>query len=239
MKHAVITGGGSGIGQALAWELAAKKMTVTIIGRQLDHLKKTKEKYPELIRIIIADLSQSEAWQYIIHELGDQKIHYLIHNAATEAPLKPLADITLEEWRHAMSVNVDAILFLTQGLIKSLTGGRVLLLSSGLAHYAFPGSTTYCVSKAAGHMLYLCFNAELSDNNILTGIVRPGIIDTPMQERLRNADSQIYPQVKMFKEFKEQGRLAHPQEVGNFIATLLLETDDKTFTATAWNFGNV
>ncbi len=239
MKHAVITGGGSGIGQALAWELAAKNMTVTIIGRQLDHLKKTQEKYPDNIRIIAADLSQPEAWQHIIEKFHDQKIHYLIHNAATEAPTKSLTEISLEEWRYAMTVNVEAILFLTQGLINNLTGGRILLLSSGLAHYPLPGVTTYCVSKAAVQMLYLSFNAELADKNILTGIVRPGIIDTPMQERLRSIDPKTFPQATMFKDFKEQRKLATPAEVGNFISTLLLETDDKTFTETAWNFSNV
>ena len=83
----------------------------------------------------------------------------------------------------ALATNLDAPLFLTQLLRSNLTGGRVLNVGSGAAHFAVAGWSAYCVAKAALYRLTDCWRHEIADISFTS--VKPGIIDTPMQKEIR------------------------------------------------------
>lgn len=191
----IITGGGSGIGRALAKRLSSRSKPVLIVGRNLDSLLQTQEEciHPHLVQTVSADVSTEEGRQRIFnavennndgdnnknsHNSRENWVQALVHNAASIEPIGKLMDISLEEWRQHMATNVEGPLFLTKKLLpklqpptsSSMRCSRILHVSSGAAHHPYPGWGPYCTSKAALHMIYQLLSSELHhpstiDNN--------------------------------------------------------------------------
>ena len=236
-RIAIVTGGGTGIGRAIALEIARKKeMPVYIIGRRRKPLHETAEQFPQYIHPVQADVSTEEGRQTIADSLPQQdKVQILVHNAAVLGPVKPLVKITLQEWRQHQSINVEGPLFLTQKLIPRLKGGRILHISSGAAHHAYYGWGAYCTSKAALYMLYQVLKEELQKYDILVGSIRPGVVDTPMQDQVRQASADDFPAIERFFELKNSGRLLDPQVTARFIVRLLFEVSPRQFSEKEWD----
>ena len=235
---AVITGAGSGIGQALAWQLALEHhITVLAIGRRKTSLKETAQKVPQYIQFITADVSNPQDRIKILNRLSEQghTVRFLVHNAAVLEPVKPLLQLSLNEWRTHQAINVEAPLFLTQTLLSKMQNTRILHISSGAAHSAYVGWGAYCTSKAALYMIYRILRQELAEKDILIGSARPGVVDTPMQNRVRRANKIVFPALEKFKSLKEEDKLYQPQQVARFLAHLLLETEDSEFSAKEWD----
>ncbi|MGA0404041.1 MAG: SDR family NAD(P)-dependent oxidoreductase, partial [bacterium] len=185
MKHILITGGGTGIGRALAERFAAKGWRVTIVGRRLNLLQEVARDYPDKISIISADVGSIQDRQKIVAE-AKGTLDLLVHNAAVLGPVGPILDQSPEDWKSHMATNVEGPLFLTQALLPNLVeNSRVVNISSGAAHQGIPGWGMYCTSKAALFMLGQLLKDELAQRNIWFGSVRPGIVDTPMQAEIR------------------------------------------------------
>src|ERR1700733_2491161 len=167
-KTALITGGGSGLGQALAWELAKQNIQVFIIGRHTTALTTTQTKFPDLIHCIKADIATEADRHSIINQLSDLKtLNYLIHSAGVIEPICPIKELPLEKFDYAMSTNFLGPLFLTQQLLPKMTGARVLHISTILAHQPMRHLAAYCISKAALYMSKELLNVELNAENIL------------------------------------------------------------------------
>lgn len=236
-KIIVITGGGSGLGQAVSWHFAELGETVLALGRRLCALEKTKNKNPQNIHILCTDVSMEKDRQRVAGWISENnfQVKFLIHNAAVLEPVKPLLQVTVQEWREHMAVNVEGPLFLTQALLPYMQNTRILHISSGAAHRAYQGWGAYCTSKAALSMIYHVLRLELASKNILVGSVQPGVVDTPMQDRVRMADKNIFPALEKFEKLKYENKLYQPQRVARFLSYLLLETSDDDFSAREWD----
>ena len=133
-KHILITGGGTGIGRALAEKFAAKGWQVIIVGRRSEFLQDVVSQYPESILAITADVGKYVDRQTITSQV-QKPLHLLVHNAAVLGPVGPLLEVSLEDWRSHIASNVEGPLFLTQELLPKLVeGSRVIQISSGAAH---------------------------------------------------------------------------------------------------------
>ena len=229
----VVTGGGRGIGSALAVALAARGKSVLIVGRHEDTLAETAAT-SSLIDYICADVSTAQGRQQLAtHLLPVPSIQGLIHNAGTIDPIMPVADIDEASWRACMAVNVDAPLFLTQLFLDKLVNGRVLNISSGAAHFPVAGWTAYCVSKAALSMLTRCWQTEFS--HIAFASVMPGIIDTHMQAQIRAASHMNPEKLAFFKRLKHDNRLLTPTTVAAFLCWLLLDIAMPLYVSKEWD----
>jgi NAD(P)-dependent dehydrogenase (short-subunit alcohol dehydrogenase family) len=237
MKVALITGGGSGIGRALAMHLASLGLEVYIVGRRADKLQETATSHPTRIYPIVADVSTEQGRTTVAAAIpAGTKLNYLIHNAAIADPLAVFEKITLADWRKIQAVNVEAPLFLSQLLLpKLIKGARILHISSGLAHRPLLGSVAYCASKAAMHMIYQGLQEELKPHGVLVGSVIPGIVDTEMQAHIRSKDARDYPLVDNFKNFVKDGQLQPAGKVAAGIAKLLLQTSDSQYPSKDWD----
>jgi len=236
-KLAVITGAGSGIGKALALELALKhNLNVLGIGRDLPKLEATQADAPESIYVLQADVSTTEGREKIALRAGSfPAVDFLVHNAAVLVPVISLTDITLTDWRNHQQINAEAPLFLTQILLPKLKGGRVLHISSGAAHHAYMGWGAYCTSKAALYMIWQVLREELKAKKIVIGSVRPGVVDTPMQDKVREAEKDVFPSLNKFLELKKKNQLLSAGEAARFIANILLNTSDEAFSEKEWD----
>ena len=234
---AIVTGGGTGIGRALCIELAnTYGMRVLAVGRRESVLRDTQALNPQRIEICPADVSSAEGRERIVQAISGKNLRFVVHNAAVLQPVKPLANVSLDEWRTHFAINVEGPLFLTQSLLPMLgKGSRILHISSGAAHHAYAGWGAYCTSKAALHMLYQVWNMELNARGIYVGSVRPGVVDTPMQDQVREASPEVFPSLNKFLQLKEEGKLFPPETVARFIGKLLIKTDDETFIAQEWD----
>ncbi|MFZ8995272.1 MAG: SDR family NAD(P)-dependent oxidoreductase [bacterium] len=235
MKHILITGGGTGIGRALAERFAAKGWRVTIVGRRLNLLQEVARDYPDKISIISADVGSIQDRQKIVAE-AKGTLDLLVHNAAVLGPVGPILDQSPEDWKSHMATNVEGPLFLTQALLPNLVeNSRVVNISSGAAHQGIPGWGMYCTSKAALFMLGQLLKDELAQRNIWFGSVRPGIVDTPMQAEIRALEPENFPMVEQFRQYKATGALVTSELVAQYLEWLLLEVSGPQLGEREWD----
>ena len=235
MKHILITGGGTGIGRALAVRFAEKGWRVTIVGRRLNLLQEVARDYPDKISIISADVGSIQDRQKIVSE-AKGTLDLLVHNAAVLGPVGPILDQSPEDWKSHMATNVEGPLFLTQALLlKLVENSRVVNISSGAAHQGIPGWGMYCTSKAALFMLGQLLKDELAQRNIWFGSVRPGIVDTPMQAEIRALEPKDFPMVEQFRQYKATGALVTSELVAQYLEWLLLEVSGPQLGEREWD----
>ncbi len=235
MKHILITGGGTGIGRALAGRFADKGWRVTIVGRRLNLLQEVARDYPDKISIISADVGSIQDRQKIVSE-AKGTLDLLVHNAAVLGPVGPILDQSPEDWKSHMATNVEGPLFLTQALLlKLVENSRVVNISSGAAHQGIPGWGMYCTSKAALFMLGQLLKDELAQRNIWFGSVRPGIVDTPMQAEIRALEPKDFPMVEQFRQYKATGALVTSELVAQYLEWLLLEVSGPQLGEREWD----
>jgi benzil reductase ((S)-benzoin forming) len=229
----VVTGGGSGIGKALAVALTQRGKNVLIVGRRQRALAETAACSP-LISTLCADVAMQEGRQLIASYLHDfSQIEGLVHNAGIIDPIMPISSIDNASWERVMAVNLNAPLFLSQLLLDKLAKGRILHIGSGAAEFPVTGWSAYCVSKAALSMLTRCW--QLEHTNPAIANVKPGIIDTDMQALIRESNTMDEEKVAFFKELKQDNRLLTPETVALFLTWLLLDVDKEDFQEQEWD----
>ncbi len=229
----VVTGGGRGIGKALALALAARGKSVLIIGRQEALLVEISDS-SDCIDHLVADVSTQDGRQCIIDHLQDVgPLEGLIHNAGLIDPILPLGKIDESAWKQVMATNVDAPLLLTQQLMHQLPQGRVLHIGSGAAHFPIVGWSAYCVSKAALLMLTRCWQLECKSPAFAS--VMPGIIDTDMMTTIRHSDHMDPEKLDFFKQLKQNNQLLSPETVALFLCWLLLDIETSRYTSKEWD----
>jgi len=229
----IVTGGGSGIGQALAWQLAERGQQVLICGRRKEQLNLTKEYAPQAINYITGDLTEKTTIENIKIHVSSRKVLGLIQNAGQILPISPLAKVDLAEFKKVQAINVEAPLALFQSLQSNLVGGRVLHLSSAAAHYPFHSWGAYCISKASFYMLYQMLKTE--NNNIYFGSVMPGVTDTNMQSHIRNANNMPTSDREYFNSLYGADKLLKPKIVAQFLTWLLLDIESDRFSTQEWD----
>lgn len=229
----IITGGGSGIGKALALALAKRNKSVLIVGRREELLQEAASASP-LISYLCADVSTREGLHSIRSCVDNvAKIEGLVNNAGTITPMVPINEMEWEQWHQTLNTNLDAPLFLPQLLYYKLNSGRVLNIGSGAAYFAVKGWTAYCVSKAALAMLTQCW--QLESESVAFASVMPGIIDTEMQAIARNGINMDPEQTAFYTRLKQSNRLIAPETVAEFLTWLLLDTDEETYVSKEWD----
>jgi NAD(P)-dependent dehydrogenase (short-subunit alcohol dehydrogenase family) len=228
--HALVTGGGSGIGAAIARTLADEGAAVTLVGRRREPLEMVAARLPGAA-IAVADVSLR---QDVDAALADARaaqgpISILINNAGV-APSAPFARTTLDQWRAAMNVNLDALFHCCQSALPDLRAaqaGRIVSIAStaGLKGYAY--TAAYAASKHGAIGLTRALALELAATNVTVNAVCPGFTDTAILVdavetiRTRTGRSEADARAELAK-FNPQRRLIDPQEVADAVAWLCL-----------------
>ena len=239
-KTAVITGGGTGLGQALAKALALRNLHVVIIGRRLEKLQQTAAFFPDQIITICADVSKASGRKLIAKILARHKlkIDYLIHNAAIVRPILALEKLSLSAFRQIQAINLEGPLFLTQILYPFLNSpARILHISSDCARTALANWIPYCISKAGLHMLYECLKKEFQQTchsrAVYIASIDPGMMDTPMQQYICS-NKTAFPEKIKRKALIQQGLLLPPAFSAQLCVKLLLDISPDSFSRQEW-----
>ncbi|KAH6662772.1 3-oxoacyl-reductase [Halenospora varia] len=193
-KTALVTGSSRGLGAGMALELAKKGVDIIITytsssSRKLvstlqEEIRSLPHK-PNSIAIQI-DLRDPTAPSQIVSEIQkwrgtkDFQLNILVNNAGSEI-VKPLGDISVEDFNQIYTLNVLAPLLLTQSLLPYMPpNSRIINISSVGARSGFPSLSLYCSSKAALEALTRCWASELGDNGTTVNSVAPGPVESEM-----------------------------------------------------------
>lgn len=158
-KVALVTGAGSGIGKATALALLREGYSVVLAGRRLSHLEQTQtaaEEEGTRALPVSADVGDPASVRALFQKTKETfgRLDLLFNNAGTGAPAIPLEDLSIEQWRRVVDVNLTGPFLCTQEafrLMKSQTprGGRIINNGSISAHAPRPNSAPYTATKHA------------------------------------------------------------------------------------------
>ncbi len=192
VRTAMVTGAGSGMGRACALSLAS--MGITVLAADMN-----RETAADTARIIVDSGGKADAARVDISEslsVADlftfaqsrfENLDLLVHAAAILGRTADMAEITDEEWRKLISVNLDGTFYCCRDAVrwmKETGGGRIVLFSSVASLQPTPGAIGYSASKGGVNMLGRSLAAEAAKHNIRVNVIAPGYIETPMLEGL-------------------------------------------------------
>ncbi|MCD8290278.1 MAG: SDR family oxidoreductase [Prevotella sp.] len=222
MKTCIITGSGSGIGQATAIHLAMMKEYdhIAMIGRNMLALEETKKEMLKRdahleVSIWNMDLSTPKKATQIIDEIyaSHGTINTLLNIAGYTDP-QPLLSTTLENMEYTYAVNVFSPLEFIRASVRYMkkNGGKILLVASTAGMTPRPGWLSYATSKAAVIAMAKTLTEELAEYGILVYCISPGRCATKLRKRLAPNE--------------EPSTIMQPNEVAQIICNLISENEN-------------
>ncbi len=178
MKTVWITGGGSGIGKALALWMTRSGYKVYISGRDMEKLIAVGAgTHP-----VACDITDESSVHQALEQIGTPDLAVL--NAGTYAP-GAVKETTLEDFRHAMEVNYFGTINCLHGLLPKMQekGGHIAVVASLAGYRGLPNASGYGPSKAAVISLCESMRAEFNGSNVKLQLINPGFVKSPLTDK--------------------------------------------------------
>jgi glucose 1-dehydrogenase len=222
---AVVTGGNSGIGQAIVLGLAQAGANVVI--DYIAHPEATEALEAQVAALgdkaigVDADVSQVADLQRLVQQAVSSfgRLDVMVNNAGIETRTSVL-DTTEDQYEKVLRINLKSAFFGTQFAAKQMIaqggGGRIINITSIHEDWPMPGNTAYCLSKGGVRMLTRTAGVELAPHGILVTGVAPGAVATPI-----NLSTMTDPQLlARLNAAIPLGRMAKPEEIASVVAFL-------------------
>lgn len=234
MNYYIVTGASRGIGEAITRKLITPGNTIFAVSRTLNEdLSELASSLQVALYYFEADLSigiEAERFMGEVFakiQLTDQDRIALINNAGMLQPVGPLKSTDFVKAEKHLHLNLLAPMILTSIFVDRTEAYDipkvVLNISSGAAFYPYSGWGVYCSSKAGLDMLTKVAGLEQSTETYPATIVAlaPGIIETGMQEAIRETDVALFPDRDKFISLHEEGKLSKPEDVAKIITSAI------------------
>ena len=226
-KVAIVTGGNSGIGQAIVLELA--RLGAKIVIDYVCHPEATEALEQQVAKLgdrsigVEADASSLADLQMLIDKgvSAFGQLDIMVNNAGVETRTSIL-DTTEDQYDRVMAINLKSAFFGTQiaakQMIKQGNGGRIINITSVHEDWPMPGNTPYCLSKGGMRMLTRTAGVELARHNILVVGVGPGAVATPINLATTNDPAKL----ARLDAAIPLGRMARPEEIASVVGSSYL-----------------
>lgn len=228
--HAVVTGGGTGIGAAIAQALASKGARVSLLGRRREPLDAVAGALGEAAFVAPCDVTDPDAIADAMAAARERqgRIAILVNNAGAAATTK-FAKLDFPTWRFAMAINCDAVFHCTRAVIDEMLGagtGRIVTIASvaGLRGVAY--ASAYSAAKHAAVGLMRSIALETRGTDVTANSVCPGFVDTDIvAEAVRTISAKTARSEREARDelaqMNSSGRLITPGEVAAAVVQLL------------------
>jgi len=215
-KVAIVTGGGSGIGLAIAEKFVANNILTIIVGRDEKKLTAAKEKLGELCVTISNDLSDLTGIPALVAQIINQygQVDILVNNAGINMK-KEFTEVSDEDFQKIILTNVTAVFALSREVVKNMLekgGGSIINISSMASQYGIPKVIAYTASKSAVEGMTRAMAVELSPKGIRVNCIAPGFIATDMSAKALNSDAERKQKVM---SRTPMGFLGDPADIAN------------------------
>ncbi len=183
-QHAVVTGGGTGIGAAIAAALAAEGTRITLVGRRLEKLEEVAARLGAAAACAAADVTdrgQVDA-AFATARAAHGPVSILINNAGASKGV-PFARVSEQLWRDMLAVNLDAVFHCCQAALPDLLAapaGRIVTIASIAGLRGFAYAAPYIVAKHGAVGLTRALAADFAGTNLTANAVCPGFVETEM-----------------------------------------------------------
>lgn len=194
-RIAIVTGGGRGIGRAVARALAREGLPVAVIARTEEEVQETAAAIVGCgghAAAIAGDVSDPDGCGQIVSAAKERlggACGILVNAAGVTGPVDELTDIDPADWQRVLDINLTGALAMcrvTMPAMHERGWGRIVNVTSGLARRAQPGLGAYSVSKAALLHLSRIMDAENRERGVRVFAIEPGVVQTDMNAFLRS-----------------------------------------------------
>lgn len=228
-QTAIVTGGGRGLGRAIAETLASLGAHVVIASRnapELDEVVLRIKRSRGRALAYAADVSDERQVQDLVINterwVGPATI--LVNNAGIIEPITPLARSDATTWLRHIAINLGGVYLTTRAVLPGMLErgyGRIVNISSHAAERPSAGWTAYTAGKAAVEQLTRSLGVELERTGVTVCALRPGKVETALQERVRRSSAEDFPRVEEYREAKRAGQVADPKDRARIVAYLV------------------
>lgn len=223
-KVAIVTGGGSGLGFAMAEKFTQAGIETIIAGRDKQKLDAAKEKLGSLCHAIACDVSDLSSIPGFVNDVLKQfgQVDILVNNAGINMK-KLIEDVTDEDFQKVITTNLTAVFVMSREVIKHMLerkSGCIINISSMAAQYGLPKVIAYSASKTAIDGLTRAMAVELGPKGIRVNAIAPGFIYSEMTAKALDSDPER--KAKVFNR-TPMGIMGQPTDIGE--AALFLASD--------------
>ncbi|KAI7886207.1 NAD(P)-binding protein [Lichtheimia hyalospora FSU 10163] len=227
----VITGASRGIGKACALHaILGCNARVVAVARNAELLNQLKQEVADKgkqdnILLVAGDVTDAKVVDQIVDDAVSKwgQINSVIANAGVLEPIASVATGSIEQWKRAFDINFFSIIALVQKSLPHVrkTRGSFILVSSGAATTGYRAWGAYGSSKAALNHLAATLGNEEPD--VTTIAIRPGVVDTGMQELIRQEGKEsMQDEHQKFVDLYESGNLIKPEDTGRVFVNVAI-----------------
>lgn len=224
-KIAIVTGGGSGIGLAIAEKLVQNTIHTIIIGRNEEKLSGAQNKLGPLCEAMVCNLNDLNSIPGVVEKIIEKhgRIDILVNNAGINMK-KDFTEVSDEEFQNILLTNVTAVFSFSREVVRCMLEkqikGSIINISSMASQYGIPKVIAYTASKAAIEGMTKAMAVELSPKGIRINCIAPGFIATEMSAKALNDDPERKSKAI---DRTPMGQLGQPSDIGD--AALFLASD--------------
>jgi len=228
-RTALVTGGGSGLGAAIASALHTAGADVVVVGRDEAKLDAVVARLGARARALTCDVSEPPSVEDLRSRLADTEVSILVNNAGVPGPVAALTDISVEDWDAVFDVNVRGTFLLCRAFLPAMIqrgAGDVINVASVSGKRPLAHRTPYCASKMAVIGLTSTLAFEVGPAGVSVNTLSPGPVEGPRMARnfrleAERSGGSIAEAETAFVSRAALRRMVTEEEVGRAVVAML------------------